>query len=160
MSESAEELQDIDLLIDAYLDGRLSPEERARFDEHVKNDPELKNKLDSATRSVDLVKQALGWVAPREDFEEKVNTKIVSVTQSWQNLQPYAGSSGQGLTSEDSDAQLLADPEAAREKRRLIVLAVIAVLFFLLAAFAIGYSITTGVQRPVPEENQKTDPAP
>ncbi|MGD0089939.1 MAG: hypothetical protein ABSE73_08470 [Planctomycetota bacterium] len=157
MTEPAEEVQDKELLVDAYLDGRMPPEQRLRFEERLGKDPELRNKLESATRTVDLVKQALGWVAPGEDFEEKVNTKIVSVTQSWQNLQPYVGTTSRSLTSDDADAQLLADPEAAREKRRLIILAVIAVLMFLLAAFAIGYSIVTGVQKPVPQESRKSD---
>jgi anti-sigma factor RsiW len=160
MSEPKEGFQEVELLIEDYLDDRMTPEQRARFEERVRKDPELRNRLDTATRSVALVQQALGWLTPGEEFEEKVNTKIVSVTQSWQNLQPYLGSSSRSLTSEDADAQLLADPEAAREKRRLIVLAVVAALLFLLAASAIGYSIAMGVQKPekpVPEENQKTE---
>jgi len=163
MTEPREGLQDVELLIEDYLDERMTPEQRVRFEERVRHDPELRNRLDSATRSVALVQQALGWVTPGDDFEEKVNTKIVSVTQSWQNLQPYLGTDSRGLTSGDADAQLLADPEAAREKRRLVILAVVAALLFLLAASAIGYSIALGVQKPekpVPEENRKPGEAP
>jgi hypothetical protein len=154
MSEPQEGLQDVELLIEDYLDDRMTPEQRARFEERVRKEPELRSRLESATRSVALVRQALGWVTPGEEFEEKVNTKIVSVTQSWQNLQPYVGPDGRSLTSEDADAQLLEDPEAAREKRRLVILAVIAAILFLLAASAIIYSIAIGAQkpdRPVPE---------
>lgn len=158
MTEPTEELEDIELLIDEYLDGRMEPELRARFEERIRKDPELRSRLDSATRSVDLVQQALGWLTPGDDFEERVNTKIVSITQSGQNLRPYLGSSSRSLTSEDPDAQLLADPEASREKRRLVALAVVAAVLFLLAASVIGYSIATGIQKPVPEDSRKVVP--
>jgi len=150
MAEPTEEREDVDLLIDEYLDGRMDSEDRARFEDRINKEPELRNRVNSATRSVDLVQKALGWVTPGEDFDEKVNTKIVSITQSGQNLQPYLGSSGRSLTPEDPDAKLLADPEAARERKRLLILAIIAGLLFALAAAAIGYSIATGFQQPAP----------
>ena len=116
MSESKEGLQDVELLIEDYLEGRLAPEQRARFEERVRKDPELRERLETATRSVALVQQALGWVTPGDDFEEKVSTKIVSVTQSWQNLQPYVGAGGRNLTGEDAEAQCVlgnpSDPAA------------------------------------------------
>ena len=155
MSESKEGLQEVELLIEDYLEGRMAPEQRKRFEERVRKDAELRDRLATATRSVALVQQALGWVTPGDDFDEKVSTKIISITQSWQNLQPYVGAGGRSLSGEDADAQLLADPEAAREKRRLIILAIVAALLFLLAASAIGYSIAVGVQKPVPEEQPK-----
>ncbi|MCY3017787.1 MAG: hypothetical protein NTW87_01980 [Planctomycetota bacterium] len=155
MGEPAEQNEDLDVLVDEYLDGRMPPAEKARFEERVARDPALQHRLNSATRSVEMVQQALGWVTPGEDFEERVNTKIVSITQSGQNLPPYMGASGRSLTSEDPDAKLLGDPEAARERRRLIIIAIVAAVLFALAACAIGYSIAQGIQKPAPESSKK-----
>lgn len=155
MSEPAKDVEDLDELIDAYLDGRMAPEDRVRFEERVTKDSELRNRVNSATRSVGLVQQALGWMTPGDDFEEKVTTRIVSITQSGQNLQPYFGTTSRSLTTEDPDAQLLADPEAAKERRRLVILAIVAAALFVLAAAAIGYSIAGGMQRPPPETIKK-----
>lgn len=147
MSEPAE---DLDLLIDNYLDDRLPPHERARFEDRMSKDAELRNKVNSATRSVDMVQQALGWVTPGDDFEDQVNSKIISITQSGQNLRPFTPSSDRSLTAADPDAKLLADPEAAKEKQRLLVIGVASAVIFLLAALAIGFAIAKGAQKQPP----------
>lgn len=146
----AEPAEDLDLLIDDYLDDRMAPDERGRFEERLNKDPELRSKVNSATRSVDLVQQALGWVTPGDEFDEQVNSKIVSITQSGQNLRPFIPSSERNLTAGDPDAKLLADPEAAKEKRRLLVIGVAAAVIFLLAAMAIGFSIAKGIRKTPP----------
>lgn len=158
MSEPTEELDALDMLIEDYLEGRMAPAQREEFEARVAKDLQLQSRLNSATRSVDLVQQALGWVTPGEDFEERVNTKIVSITQSGQNLQPAVASSDRSLTSNDPDAQLLADPEAARERKRQIALGIVAVIFFALAAAAIGHSIAKGVQQPAPLNPPRKEP--
>jgi hypothetical protein len=141
------DVEDLDLLIEDYIEGRLSPESKASFEERMKRDGELRSRFDSATRSVEMVQQALGWIAPGDEFDEKVNSKIIDITQSGQNLRPYIASNDRNLTSEDPDAKLLGDPEAIRERRRLIALGVVAAVLFLLAAGAIGYSISKGLQK-------------
>jgi anti-sigma factor RsiW len=153
MDGSPDNGEEVELLIEDYLDGRMTPEQRAQFEERVRNNASLKDKLNSTTKSVDLVQQALGWVTPGEEFEDRVTTRIISLTQSGQTLKPYAAAGERQLSAEDPDAKLLADPEATREKRRMVILAVIAAGLFALAACAIGYSIAKGVRRPAPPEN-------
>ena len=75
MSEHAE---DLELLIDDYLDDRMAPEQRVSFEERMGKDPELRSRVNSATRSVDLVQQALGWVT-RE-------IKCSARSQKWEGL--------------------------------------------------------------------------
>jgi anti-sigma factor RsiW len=145
VAESAEELE---LLIDEYLDGRMDPSVRNRFEDRMSKDPELRGRVMSATHSVKLVQQALGWVTPGEDFDDKVSSKIIEITNSGRNLRPPVAAGEQALTSKDPDARLLGDPEAAREKRRLIMLAIAAVAAFALAALAIVYSVTSQDDRP------------
>ena len=150
MSEGTEE---IDLLIDDYLDGRMEGFQRAKFEERMKQDPELHRRVLSATQSVAMVQQALGWVTPGDNFEDEVTNKIVSITQSGQHIRPMGLSAGPNnglegnLTKEDPDAKLLGDPDAARENRRLIVLGAVAVLLFAAAMAAIVYSVSQGMHK-------------
>jgi hypothetical protein len=132
---------DPDLLIEEYLDNRMSPEKRKRFEERLNNDNGLRLRLNSTTKSLQLAEQALGWVTPGEEFDEKINTKIVSITQSGQHLQPAVPSSERSLTSNDPDAKLLADPEAVREKQRLVFIAVIAAILFIVAVVVIALTV-------------------
>jgi anti-sigma factor RsiW len=140
VSESPE---DLDLLIDEYLDDRMEPEQRKQFEERMGRDPELRDKVMSATRSVDMVKKALDWVTPNEEFDDEVSSKIVSITQS--NMRPpFIGQ------KQDPDAKLIVDPEAAREKRRLILLAVVAAVIFALAAAVVVYVLKSGSNKTKP----------
>ena len=129
--------EDIELMIDDYLDGRMDPIQRTRFEERMNREPELRDKVNSATRSVAMVQRALGWITPDDDFDHEINTKIISITQSGMHLP----ASERSLTSDDPEARLLGDPEAAREKRRLIFLGVAAALLFGLAAAIVIISI-------------------
>ena len=151
----AEPAEDLDLLVDDYLDDRMAPADRMRFEERLNKDAELRSRVNSATRSVDLVQQALGWVTPGDEFDEQVNTKIVSITQSGQNMRPFVPTSDRNLSAADPDAKLLADPEAAKEKQRLLVIGVAAAVIFLLAAMAIGFSIAKGIKK-APAANRST----
>ncbi|HYF51767.1 MAG TPA: hypothetical protein VEJ63_20290 [Planctomycetota bacterium] len=140
MSESSEEL---DVLIDDYLDGRMDVTERVKFEERMSRDPQLRNKVLSATQSVKMVQDALGWVTPSEEFDSKVNSKITSISQSGFNFKPAgAKAPDKELTSKDVDAKLLADPEAAKENRRLVIIGVIAAVIFAVAAILIIPKIT------------------
>ena len=150
MAEPAEEL---DLMIEEYLEGRMAPAERAQFEDRMKQDPELRNRVNSTTRSVELLEQALGWVTPGEDFDERVSSKIVNLTQSAQSLRPYHREGA--LNAEDPDARLLADPEAARERRRLFLIAIIAAVLFGIAAVAVITSIAQGIQKPPATERPR-----
>src|ERR1041384_3747832 len=138
--------EDLEQLIDAYLDGRMEPAQKEGFEARMNSDPALKERVTSATRSVELVQQALGWVTPDDSFDKNINTKIVSLTQSQDNLRVPSHSSDGNLTSRDPDSKLLHDPTAAREQTRLGILAMGAGVLFLLAAAAIAYSIVEGVK--------------
>jgi anti-sigma factor RsiW len=129
--------EDLDLLIDEYLDGRMDPPARARFEARMQADPELRGKVMSTTRSVQLVQQALGWVTPGEQFDEQVNSKIISITQSGQNLRPVQPD---GSRAAHAQADMLAD-EAQAESRRLLLIAVIAAVAFAAAVCVGVYAI-------------------
>jgi len=146
----AEEAENIDVLIDAYLDGRMEPSQRSKFEERMKNDPQLNAQVMSATHAVALVQKALGAIVPGNEFEDSVNSKILSITQSGYNFAPASSNSNQ-LSKDDPDAKLLGDPEEAREHRRLLILGIIAALLFALAAGMVLSTIKSGLQKPPPE---------
>ena len=145
---SADAPDELEQLVDDYLDGRLEGHQRSKFEERMKQEPEVRNRVLSATQSVALVQQALGWVTPSEHFEEEVNSKIINITQSGQHIRPLPGGGDGTLTKEDPDAKLLGDPDAARENRRLVLLGIVAIVLFALAMAAIVYSISQGMHRP------------
>lgn len=128
MTSSTEENE---LLIDEYVDGRLAGSRRELFETRLRKDAEFRRKVETATQSLQMLQQVLKHVKPSEAFEEKVTSQIVSITQSNQNLHPAAQiRHGGKLTAADPDAKLLHDPEAAREKRRLMLLAAVAAVLF------------------------------
>ena len=143
----ADAAEDIDLLVEEYLDGRLEGLQRVKFEERMKNDPELHRRVMSATQSVAMVQQALGWVTPGDSFEDEVTSKIISITQSGQHIRPLAAVGDGSLTKDDPDAKLLGDPDAAHENRRLIILGVVAVVLFAAAMAAIVYSVSQGMRK-------------
>jgi hypothetical protein len=145
----AETSEDIDVMIDDYLDGRMDVTQRVQFEERMARDPQLRSKVLSATQSVNMVQQALGWVTPGDEFESAVNSKITSITQSGFNFRAaQAKAPNHELTAKDPDAKLLADPDAARENQRLVLLGIIAAVIFALAASAIVYSIQQSSRKP------------
>jgi len=148
VSDASEEL---DVLIDDYLDGRMDLDQRVQFEERMSRDPQLRHKVLSATQSVNMVQQALGWVTPSEDFDSKVSNKITSISQSGFNFKPAgAKAPDKELTAKDVDAKLLADPDAARENKRLLIIGVVAVVIFAIAAAAVMVSIGKKTDAPPP----------
>jgi anti-sigma-K factor RskA len=136
----AESAEDIDLLIEQYLDGQMEGAARAAFEARMRSDPGLRSRVNEQTRSMDMIKDALGALTPDDEFDTRVNSKIISITQS--RMRPAAPSSDRPLSSRDPDARLLGDPDAEREKKRLIAVAVGVLIVFLLAATVVGYAIS------------------
>lgn len=136
MATGSEELE---LMIDDYVDGRLEGRRRDLFETRLKSDAELRRKVETATQSIKMLRQFLGNVGPSDSFEDKVSSQIISITQSNQHLNPAVKGTRSGkLTAADPDARLLHDPEAAREKRRLMWLAAAAAVLFAAAVAAIA----------------------
>lgn len=162
MADKTDKMEEIDILIEDYLEGRMDSSQRAVFESRINGDVALQDRVKLAAHSAKLVQQALGWLTPGDEFDDQVSSKILSITQSGQNIRPSPGSGGGVLNSKDPDAQLLEDPEAEREKKRLLVLGVIAAVLFLIAASAIGYSIIQGMQAApaVPAENRTPENPP
>lgn len=119
---------DLDIQIEDYLEGRMDPPRRAQFEARMQKDPDLRRQVETTTNSIKMVREALVKVDPAGDFEEKVSSQIVSITQSNPNLRPVKGSGK--LSAQDPDAKLILDPEAEMERKRLVVLAIIAGIFF------------------------------
>jgi anti-sigma factor RsiW len=126
---------DFELMIEDYIEGRLQGPRRAEFEAQLKTDPELRRKVQTTTGSIAMVRALLAPVEPGPDFEDKVSSKIISITQS--NPKLRAERHPGRLTADDPDARLIHDPRAAREHRRMVILAVAAAALFLLAATVI-----------------------
>jgi anti-sigma-K factor RskA len=123
--------RDSELLIDDYLEGRLRGSEREAFEASMKADPELRGQVHATTTSIHLVRKTLGQVEPAAGFEDRVSSKIQDLSESNAELRARLARTSAGpLTADDPDARLLSDPQAARERRRLILIAVaVAALF-------------------------------
>jgi anti-sigma factor RsiW len=130
---------DPELLIEDYLEGRLQGARRDQFEAQLRTDPELRRKVQTTTGSIDMVRKLLVPVDPGPEFEEKVSSQIVSITQSNPKLQGQRRPGN--LTPDDPDAKLLHDPQAVRERRRMVMLAVLAGALFLLAATGIAIAL-------------------
>jgi anti-sigma factor RsiW len=131
---------DLDIQIEEYIEGRMAGSDRAQFEARLQTDPELRRQVETTNDSIKMVRQALVKVEPGEDFEEKVTSKIVSITQSNPNLRP-AKSSASKLSASDPDAKLILDPVAEQERQRLVILAVVASVLFVAAATIIVWAI-------------------
>jgi anti-sigma-K factor RskA len=132
---------DLDIQIEEYLEGRMAGAERDQFEERMKTDADLRRQVETTNDSIKMVRQALVRVEPSGDFEEKVSSKIVSITQSNPNLRP-ARATACKLSASDPDAKLILDPVAEQERQRLVILAVIAGLLFVAAVTIIVWAIT------------------
>jgi anti-sigma-K factor RskA len=126
---------DLELMIEDYIEGRLQGSRRAEFEAQLRTDSELRRKVQTTTGSIRMVRSLLVPVEPGPEFEEKVSSQIISITQSNPKLRAerHAGR----LTADDPDARFIHDPQAARERRRMVILAVVAAALFLLAATVI-----------------------
>jgi anti-sigma factor RsiW len=131
---------DLDIQIEEYIEGRMAGTDRAQFEARLQTDPELRRQVETTNDSIKMVRQALVKVEPSEDFEEKVTSKIVSITQSNPNLRP-AKASASKLSANDPDAKLIHDPVAEQERQRLVVLAVVAGVLFVAAATIIVWAL-------------------
>jgi anti-sigma factor RsiW len=123
---------EIELMIEEYIEGRLEGPRRAEFEAQLRTDPELRRKVQTTSGSIQMVRSLLVPVEPGADFEEKVSSQIISITQS--NPKLRAERSPGRLTADDPDARLIHDPQAVRERRRMLILAAVAAGLFLLAA--------------------------
>ncbi|GMV80841.1 MAG: hypothetical protein AMXMBFR7_20250 [Planctomycetota bacterium] len=133
---------DLDLLIEDYVDGRLEGEQLSRFEARLAQEPDLRERVQTATQSIQVLRSVLTKVDPSPEFEYRVNNQIVSITQSNPGLIPAKrGTKRTVLTADDPDAKLLHDPQAKKESQRLMILAAVAALLFALAAAVIVFAL-------------------
>ncbi|MCW8130648.1 MAG: hypothetical protein KIS92_09885 [Planctomycetota bacterium] len=145
MTNSAEEL---DVMIEEYLDGRLDDRRRSILEDRMKTDADVRKRVETATHSIQIIRKALVTLNPSADFEDKVSSQIISITQSNQSIRPaMSRASGGKLTAKDPDAKLIHDPEARKEQQRLMVLAGAAAVIFAIAVALIVMSVI-GHQEP------------
>lgn len=131
---------ELEVLIDNYLDGRMDGYERTRFERRMETDPELRERVNSATRSVELVQQALNWATPTDEFDTKVNIRVQEISQS--KINPAEPGVERNLTKDDPEARLLQDPSSDRDNRRMIWIALATALAFAGAICAIIFIIS------------------
>src|SRR6185295_14200723 len=113
---------ELETLIDEYIDGRLQGSKRLQFESQMSANVEFRKKVETATHSLEVFRQALSKIDPGRDFEQKVSNRIISITQSNPGMRPYTSNLHTGqLTASDPDAKLLGDPDASREKKRLMM---------------------------------------
>ncbi len=145
--------KDLDPLIEDYLNGNIDRSNRELIEQRMATDSTFRQKVQTASQSLEWVRKMLAPVDPGADFEEKVSSKILAITQSNPKIapQPLARHAGR-LTADDPDAQLLGDPQAEREQQRLWVLAGAAALLMALSA-AVLFFIFAGrtPAKPPPE---------
>src|SRR5689334_2133072 len=98
---------ELETQIDEYLDGRMDGPSRHRFERRMETDPEIRQKVYTATRSVELIQEALGWATPGEEFDSKVTSRIQEITSG--ALQPVLNADERELTQDDPEARLLTD---------------------------------------------------
>jgi len=134
---------DLDIQIEEYLEGRMDAPRKAQFEARLKSDPELRHQVETTTNSIKMVRQALVKIDPGEEFEDQVSSKIISITQSNPNLRPAAKGSGK-LSAGDPDAKLILDPQAEKERKRLVILAVVAGILFAAAIAVIVRAVFSG----------------
>ena len=135
--------KDMDALIEDYLEGRLRGSEKERFEAKLRADADFRRRVETTTRSIELLRGALEKVDPGQNFENEVSNKILSITQSNPNLRPFRASDanlptvkgGNAELGSDPDRKLFKDPEADQEQKRLLWLALIALVLF---AAAVG----------------------
>jgi anti-sigma-K factor RskA len=131
--------RELEVLIDDYLDGRMSGLDRERFERRMETDPSVRARVVDATRSLELIQQALDWVTPNEEFDSKVTSRISEITS---GKLPAVGSADErSLTRDDPEARLLADPAATREKRRLVLIALATAAIFTATVCLLVYLI-------------------
>ncbi len=133
---------ELETQIDDYLDGRMDGPARVRFERRMETDPAIRQRVYSATRSLEMIQEALGWATPGEEFDSKVTSRIQEITSG--ALEPVLNADERELTQDDPEARLLTDPAADREKRRLLWIAVITSVVFAAAVCAIVYFISSG----------------
>lgn len=134
--------QELDTLIEDYLDGRMDGPARQRFERRMETDPSIRQKVYSATRSLELIQEALGWATPGEEFDSKVTSRIQEITSG--ALEAVTNPQERTLTKDDPEARLLGDPAGDLEKRRLLWIAIATSLLFAAAVCVIVYFIVHG----------------
>lgn len=134
--------QELDILIEDYLEGRMDGPARQRFERRMETDPTIREKVYSATRSLEMIQEALGWATPGEEFDSKVTSRIQEITSG--ALDPIKPSSERALTQDDPEARLLGDPAADLEKRRLLWIAIATSVVFIGAICVLVYFVTHG----------------
>ncbi|MCZ7648486.1 MAG: hypothetical protein M5U26_25035 [Planctomycetota bacterium] len=139
---------DLELLIEEYVEGRLDGEALHSFEARLEKDAELRKRVQTTTQSIELLRKVLTRVDPGPGFEGKVNTQIISITQSNPGLIPARRGKRTSLTSDDSDAKLIVDPSARKERKRLMALAAVAAILFALAAALIVTSLLAQSEAP------------
>ena len=135
---TADGTKDMDALIEDYLEGRLRGSDKERFEAKLRSDDEFRRRVETTTRSIELLRSALEKVDPGQNFENEVSNKILSITQSNPNLRPFRASDpnlaavkgGKDEPGVDPDRKLFKDPEAEQEQKRLLGLALIALILF------------------------------
>jgi len=126
-------------LVDDYVDGRMDESQRQQFEEQLRQDPELRRQVRSTTQSLELFRSVVNPGEAGTEFESQVSNKIIQITQSNPGLRPVQGRRVAGqLTAADPEARLLMDPDAAREKQRLMLIALLAGVFFVAAVALIA----------------------
>ena len=104
----------------------------------------MQEQVETATQSVEVLRSILDPVSPSDRFEKKVSEEIINITQSNPEMLPVKGRKGKPggkLTKDDPDAKLFHYPQAKKEGMRLIILAVIAGIFFIGGLIAIFLTV-------------------
>jgi hypothetical protein len=134
--------EEAEALLEEAAAGSPILDERPELKAHLESCALCGGKYKTASQTVDLVRAALNRLTPGDAFEEKVSGKITALRESQVGLQPVdVDVHTAELTAADPDAKLFRDPAAARESRRLVWVAVIAGVVFIMTLIGLIFLI-------------------
>lgn len=67
-------------LVTEYLEGSLTPDERARFEDHIMTCPPCRSHLDQMRHTIDLIGQI-----PEESLPPQVETDLLEAFRGWKH---------------------------------------------------------------------------
>jgi len=122
----------VDEVIEFYIERQLDPATYAEVDEHIKSCAECSRKVEAAKKSLGLLRDALGSVAPGREFDEKITRRVINLPLPSPTAATHAGA---------GDRNAAGTIETA-ERRRLALLAIGAAIIFLIALLVVIWSFS------------------
>ncbi|MCX7806206.1 MAG: zf-HC2 domain-containing protein, partial [Planctomycetota bacterium] len=133
---SAMECGRMDELMESYVDRRLPPDLSAEVNGHLRSCDSCRRKVEAAAKSLGMIRDALGWVTPGEEFDSKITRRVIELPPPSRHaaaVRDGSAAAAGGYAGPDGIAAESGGPG----RSRLIALAAGAAILFALAVLAI-----------------------